>query len=125
MITHLTTGCTYIYTHIHDHTFNNRHIHINTHINIPMQQAICTKGPSFPRDKPAETARIIPRVLINKVLTPKYCLITNPDNIVFTSGIPLPTAYGANRHTSSTQYIAKKIPNMVYMKYPNMKWPTP
>lgn len=49
---------------------------------FPQQQATCTRGPSFPRLKPAATANIILRDLIISVHSPKYPWIIKPPSIV-------------------------------------------
>jgi len=48
--------------------------------------------PSFPRDMPLATLRVRPTAFTSKVLRPRNFLITNPERIVLTSGIPLPAA---------------------------------
>lgn len=49
---------------------------------LPIQQAMCTIGPSLPKLKPADTERIKPTDLIINVHFPKYPLIIKPLNIV-------------------------------------------
>jgi hypothetical protein len=52
----------------------------------------CGIIPSFPSDIPLATDNTSPTALTINVLTPKNFLITNPDKMVLTSGIPLPAA---------------------------------
>ena len=65
---------------------------------------------SFPRIKLALVPNIIPILLINSVHLPRYPRIIKPESIVFTSGTPLPHAYGANVFTSKAHNIANIQP---------------
>ena len=51
---------------------------------LPQQQATCTRGPSFPKLRPAPTASTIPTDLTISVQAPRYPRITNPLKIVLT-----------------------------------------
>jgi hypothetical protein len=78
---------------------------------FPMQLAMCTKGPSLPRDKPDATERAKPSDFVKRVRPPRYPWITNPvgrdistqlpikllmqalpERMVLISGIPEPAA---------------------------------
>lgn len=72
-----------------------------------MQLAICTIGPSFPKQRPADTDNIKPTDFTSNVHFPKYPRIMNPDKMVLISGIPEPHAYGANIRTSDALKNAK------------------
>lgn len=93
---------------------------------LPIQQAQCTNGPSFPNERPAATVNIIPirrklcqmsdsknnedipNVLMVSVHLPRYPLIMKPESIVLISGIPEPQAYGAKVRTNEAANKAKK-----------------
>jgi hypothetical protein len=49
---------------------------------FPQQAATCTKGPSLPKLRPADTANIIPTDFVNNVHFPKYPRIMNPLKMV-------------------------------------------
>jgi len=55
-----------------------------------------TNGPSLPIDKPAQLAASSPNILATPVLKDKNFDIQVPPSIVFNSGIPDPSASGAN-----------------------------
>mmetsp|Transcript_117368 Transcript_117368/g.339329 ORF Transcript_117368/g.339329 Transcript_117368/m.339329 type:complete len:206 (+) Transcript_117368:152-769(+) len=65
--------------------------------NCAQHTATCTKGPSFPNDRPAATESTKPGILTSKVRKATASGMTKPFKIVFTSGIPEPTAAGAKR----------------------------
>jgi len=65
---------------------------------------------SFPSNKLALVPNTIPRLLIKSVHAPRYPRIIKPESIVFTSGTPLPHAYGANVLTSKAHNVAKIQP---------------
>ena len=50
---------------------------------FPQQEATCTRGPSLPRLRPADTANIIQTDFIISVHLPRYPRIMKPDRIVF------------------------------------------
>lgn len=56
---------------------------------IPIQEAMCTIGPSLPKLSPAETLIIMPTDFTNRVHFPKYPLIIKPLKIVFICKITL------------------------------------
>ena len=78
--------------HIHVHTCTYMYIHKDIHTSytpyrvnrLPQQQATCTRGPSFPKLRPAPTASTIPTDLTISVQAPRYPRITNPLKIVLT-----------------------------------------
>lgn len=59
---------------------------------FPIQLAICTIGPSFPKLSPADTDKMMPTDLMIRVHFPRYPRMMKPDRIVLISGIPEPHA---------------------------------
>src|SRR6266550_294707 len=49
---------------------------------LPMQLAMCTKGPSLPSDSPEATDSARPTDFVNKVRPPRYPWITKPGTSV-------------------------------------------
>ncbi len=76
---------------------------------------------SLPSNRLALLANIIPRLLIKSVHAPRYPRIIKPESIVFTSGTPLPHAYGANVLTSTAHIVAKIQPKETILLFNKIK----
>lgn len=75
---------------------------------VATMEAMCTKGPSFPRGIPEPRVAVRPTTLATRVLKVRYSLSTTPLRMVFISGMPEPMAWGA---TTCTKPVAKSTRN--------------
>lgn len=80
------------------------------------QQAMWTKPPSLPRERPAPTERIRAMHLISRVHPPRYFLTTTPPRMVMISGMPDPAACGAKYSTSQAASDAMQTPSTTYIR---------